>query len=151
MRKSILTSAAIACFAAFSGCSTEQSYVSNARTMDTRQAQEVVTRSLSGGRLASMGDFYRIYESRLRNDGVGFLWIHGRDTSLLSNEQIYDGPKLLKVCYYSRAADTPTVDHVLTTKAYIVHGLCDADIWFDSPSDARDFADALYVLKHTGN
>ena len=133
--------------AILAGCATETSYVATGRNMDIRQAQYVFTNALRGGRLAATDSFYRISQARLRNDGVGFLWIKGRDPGLLAPDLVYDTPPQPKVCYYRQASNTPTVDHFYEN-SFIVHGLCDVNVYFDGLSEAEQFADALYVLEH---
>ena len=138
--------------AAVLACSTtpEVQYTPSAPTLTVAQAEYIVTSSLGAGRLVSVLDdaYYRTSQVKLRPDGVGFLWIRGRDPGFFSTKLLeYDTPPQLKVCYYAQAS-TPTVGHYSMDDKVFVHGLCNVDVWFRTLGEAQQFADALFVLEH---
>jgi hypothetical protein len=111
------------------------------------EAESIIRSTLGAGRLVSTDTYYRTSDVKLRSDGIGFLWIRGRDPGFFSTKLLeYDTPPQLKVCYYAQASE-PQVMHYSMDDRVFVRGMCDVDVWFRTEAEAQRFADALYVLE----
>jgi hypothetical protein len=129
-----------------SGCSTVE-YVPSSPGISVPQAENTVRSTLSSGRLLLVPsvNWYRVSEAKLRPDGIGFLWIPGRDPGGIA-PLVYDTPPQFKACYYAQSS-TPEVIHYPMSKPF-VRGMCNMYVYFASLDEAQQFADALFVLEH---
>ena len=115
--------------------------------MSAGQAEYIVKDTLAGGRLVSVTNdsYYRTSDAKLRPDGVGFLWIRARDPGG-TKPLVYDSPPQFKACYFAQAS-SPQVIHYSLNKLLAVRGLCEVEVWFGTLDEAKQFADALFVLR----
>lgn len=136
------------CAFALAGCA--HTVEVNGDGMTVEQAQQTIQKRLPG-QLAELAgqyseDLRAISDVRLRPDGIGLLWIHGRPKSAFSWGMTFDNPKDIKICYFAQSAK-PTILY-RTGGATSVFGLCDLELVFiDKDEDARAIAEAIYVLE----
>jgi hypothetical protein len=125
-------------------------YTVNSSTMDVHAAQDVVKASLTSGRPylywveGSELEHGRITDVRLRKDGIGLLYEGMHISWSLTHDIDYDPAKMAS-CYFAGIENNPTV--LKNSADYYPVSLCAYSVWFPTLQEAKNFADALYVLK----
>ena len=112
--------------------------------LDARSAQEEVRTLLAGASYISWhGDYARVADVRFRSDGMGFL-------------VEIDGSQTMQPCYYAGNEGLHVIYDALGgpygfAARYGTYPLCPGNVgsaWFNSESEAKRLADAIFSLKN---